>query len=239
MTYIDTLFNRMDVWRHLPNYQLERRADLFFSLYLPETLEAKLGFPVSHTLIPEFPIRIGTIYPDIPIDKSYKIDYVAISADAGKAIFVELKTESRSRRDNQDKYLLAAREAGFPALLAGVLDIFRATHSKDKYYTLLELLESVGQLRVPQEMKRIMSLPNPRGVTEASRAVEISTSVSESRIVYVQPYGDEDNVISFEYFRDVVRRHDDPLSQRFTQSLKEWAAFKAGSKGSPVGGEGW
>ncbi len=45
MKQIDTLFNRMDAWRHLPNYQLERRADLFFSLYLPEVLEAKLGFP--------------------------------------------------------------------------------------------------------------------------------------------------------------------------------------------------
>ena len=47
MKQIDTLFNRVDAWRHLPNYQLERRADLFFSLYLPEVLKAKLGFPVA------------------------------------------------------------------------------------------------------------------------------------------------------------------------------------------------
>jgi hypothetical protein len=78
----------MDACRHLPNYQLERRGDQFFSLYLPEVLEAKLGFPVGSTIIPEFPVRIGMIYPDIPIDKSYKIDYVALSADADKAIFV-------------------------------------------------------------------------------------------------------------------------------------------------------
>lgn len=51
MKQIDTLFNRMDAWRHLPNYQLERRADLFFSLYLPEVLEAKLGFLVGDTII--------------------------------------------------------------------------------------------------------------------------------------------------------------------------------------------
>ncbi len=238
MRQIDTLFNRMDAWRHLPNYQIERRADLFFSLYLPEVLEARLGLPVSDMIIPEFPVRIGTIYPDIPIDKSYKIDYVVLSSDADKAIFVGLKTEGQSRRDNQDKYLIASREAGFRALLAGVLDIFRATHSKEKYFVLLELLESVGQLRIPPEMKRIMSLPNPRGVTEASRAVEISTSVSESKIVYVQPYGEENNVISFEHFRDVVQKHDDPFSQRFAQSLTEWTAFKAGGKRFSVGQEG-
>jgi hypothetical protein len=46
MDLIETLFDRMDGWRHLPNYQLERRADLFFSLYLPTAVEAKLGFEV-------------------------------------------------------------------------------------------------------------------------------------------------------------------------------------------------
>jgi hypothetical protein len=35
MNPIDALFDRMDTWRHFPNYQLERRADLFFASYLP------------------------------------------------------------------------------------------------------------------------------------------------------------------------------------------------------------
>ena len=232
MKQIDTLFDRMDAWRHLPNYQLERRADLFFSLYLPEVLEAKLGFPVADHIVPEFPVRIGTIYPDIPIDKSYKIDYVALSADADKAVLVELKTEGASRRDNQDKYLLASREAGFPALLGGVLDIFRATNSKRKYFALLELLESMGLLRIPMKMNDIMSQANLQGAVEASRKVEITTHATESIIVYVQPNGEGDDIISFEDFRAVVQKHDDPVSQRFAQSLTEWASIKAGEKES-------
>ena len=32
------LFDRLDEWRDFPNYQLERRADIFFSLYLVEAL---------------------------------------------------------------------------------------------------------------------------------------------------------------------------------------------------------
>ena len=54
MKQIDALFDRMDSWRHLPNYQLERRADLFFALYLSKALEAKLGFPIRPELVPEF-----------------------------------------------------------------------------------------------------------------------------------------------------------------------------------------
>jgi len=61
MDLIATLFDRMDGWRHLPNYQLERRADLFFSLYLPAAVEAKLGFSVHPLMVPELPVRIGTI----------------------------------------------------------------------------------------------------------------------------------------------------------------------------------
>lgn len=230
MKQIDMLFDRMDAWRHLPNYQLERRADLFFSLYLPEVLEAKLGFPVSDIIVPEFPVRIGTIYPDIPIDKSYKIDYVALSADADKAILVELKTEGMSRRDNQDKYLLASREIGFPALLGGVLDIFRATNSKRKYFSLLELLESMGLLRIPIDLKNIMLRPGLQGTTEASRAIEITSSAKECIIVYVQPNGNGDDIISFDDFRAVVQKHDDPVSQRFARSLSEWASIQAGNK---------
>lgn len=230
MKRIDTLFDRMDAWRHLPNYQLERRADLFFSLYLPEVLESKLGFPIAEQIVPEFPARIGTIYPDIPIDKSYKIDYVAVSADADKAILVELKTEGLSRSDNQDKYLLASSEVGFPALLGGVLDIFRATNSKRKYFALLEHLESMGLLRIPMEMKKNMSRPSLQGVTEASHSIKITTSTTASVIVYVQPNGTGDDIINFEDFRAVVQKHDDPVSQRFAQSLSEWASVNAGEK---------
>lgn len=230
MKKFDTLFDRMDDWRHLPNYQLERRTDLFFSLYLPEVLEAKLGFPVAEQIVPEFPVRIGTIYPDTPIDKSYKIDYVALSAAADKAILVELKTEGLSRRDNQDKYLFASREVGFTALLGGVLDIFRVTNSKRKYFALLEHLESMGLFRIPVDMKQIMSRPGIQGVTDASRRVEVTASVTDSIIVYVQPNGSGDDIINFEEFRAVVQKHNDPVSQRFARSLTEWARVKAGDK---------
>ena len=41
-----------------------------------------------------------------------------------------------------------------------------------------ELLESMGLLRIPMGMKEIMSRPNIRGVTEASREIEVTTFVT-------------------------------------------------------------
>ena len=222
------LFDRMDEWRHFPNYQLERRADIFFSLYLPRVLEAKLGFAVSSELAPEFPVRIGTIYPSIETDKSYKIDYLAMSADGSTSVFVELKSEGASRRESQDKYLLASQGVGLPALLEGVRRIFRVTNSKRKYFALMLQLEHMGLLQIPEQLKALMLGESLQGVTAASDDIVVTAPTSQPRIIYVQPVGDGPDVISFEEFASVVEREPDPVSQRFAQSLREWASVPAG-----------
>jgi len=56
---IASLFNRLDAWRHLPAYQLERRADIFFGLFLPDALNHHLrsrGISINPRVIPEFPL---------------------------------------------------------------------------------------------------------------------------------------------------------------------------------------
>ncbi|HUW82123.1 MAG TPA: hypothetical protein VMZ31_04905 [Phycisphaerae bacterium] len=232
MKLIDQLFDRMDAWRHLPNYQLERRADLFFSLYLPRVLEAKLGFPVRTALVPELPVRIGTIYPRIPINKSFKIDYLALSTDGAEAVFVELKTEESSRRPKQDSYLAAARDVGLVRLLEGLLDIFGATSAKRKYFCLFERLAGMDLLEIPVAFREIMTRPNLQGANEASRSIRVTARVTRHRIVYVQPNGSGDDIVSFHDFRAIVEQYDDPVSQRFAKSLAEWACVQAGRTAS-------
>ncbi len=61
MSKISVAFDNLDQWRHLPNYQLERRADIFFSLYLKEVIEEKYHVKLHNQIIPEFPVRVGTI----------------------------------------------------------------------------------------------------------------------------------------------------------------------------------
>ncbi|MHA2219407.1 MAG: hypothetical protein ACXACY_26140 [Candidatus Hodarchaeales archaeon] len=230
MIIIKELFDRLDSWRNLPNYQLERRADIFFALYLPEVLEWKFGYRIQKKIIPEFPVRIGTIYPHIKTNKSNKIDYIALSALADKAIFVELKTEGFSRRQKQDKYLLASQEVGLIRLLEGLIDIFRATQSKRKYFYLLLHLESMGLLHIPTQLKEIMGRPSLHGLNGVSHQIEVIANVRQSLIAYIQPNGEGPDTISFPEFANIVKKHEDPVSQRFADSLREWAEIQAGEK---------
>ena len=231
------VFDRMDEWRHLPKYQLERRSDVFFSLYLPEVLEARLGFPIRPEVTPEFPVRKATIYPDHRGDDCCNIDYLALSTTGAESLFVELKTDQGSRRVRQDDYLVRAQQVGLAALLDGVCSIFRATSRqyRPKWFTLLLHLERSRLLQIPTRLKDIMSGDSHRGAPEASRNIVITAPTSTPRIVYVQPHADVDEhvvAISFEEFAAVVARHSDPVSQRFAASLLEWAR-------SPAGGGAW
>ena len=233
---LDTLFDRMDTWRHFPNYQLERRADLFFSLYLPQVLQRKFGKPFLDDLIPEFPVRVGTIDPDQATDKSVKIDYVAVSTDGKMAALVELKTDPKSLREKQYKDLVAARNKGLTALLEGLVKIYQATDAKRKYFRLLAYLQSLGLIHIPAELARIMARDSVQGANAAASAITITSRVEDCQIVYVLPKITEverlkypqAEFITFEEFRVVVTERHDPLSQRFAQSLVEWARVEAG-----------
>ena len=101
------VFELLDRWRHLPAYQLERRADIFFALYLPGIVEHVLGVPVDPRVIPEFPIRKEYSR------RSTKADYFLLSRDGSSAFLVELKTEMKSRNRRQDAYLADARDGGW------------------------------------------------------------------------------------------------------------------------------
>ena len=238
---IAALFDRMDEWRHLPKYQLERRSDLFFSLYLPEVLEARFGFPVNHRVVPEFPVRKATIRPHVRGDDCCNIDYLALSATGSESVFVELKTDQASRRVQQDDYLLKAQQVGLPALLEGICSIFRATTKpyRLKWFALMLHLEGMGLLQIPSELQEIMARPNHRGAPVASKDMVITAPTATPHIVYVQPQaaGDGDGdvtVISFQEHAEVVARHSDTVSQRFAEPLLEWAEVPAGGRaGSP------
>ncbi len=167
----------------------------------------------------------------MPGNKSFKIDYLALSEDLDHAVFVELKTEGASRNPKQDRYLRAAKEKGLAALLEGLLHIFRVTQSKRKYFRLLELLERVGLLQIPPALRETMASDNLQGASSASREVRITCPTSQHLyVVYIQPHRTGPDVITFEEFRTVVQRHDDPVSARFARSLREWAGPGAGTR---------
>ncbi|MBL8046740.1 MAG: hypothetical protein JNL09_09375, partial [Anaerolineales bacterium] len=103
MLKIEEIFDWLDRWRQLPAYQLERRADIFFALYLPEIIAYKFALTAKF-IIPEFPIRIGEISENTENNQSFKADYLVITENRYRFMLVELKTDQGSIRSGQNKY---------------------------------------------------------------------------------------------------------------------------------------
>ncbi len=103
MNSIQDVFGKMDSWRNLPKYQLERRSDIFFAAYLKEVLEAKFD-KIKDQIIPEFPIHKATIKPyfngilKCKGEDSCNVDFVAFALSKPECYFIELKTDIASKR---------------------------------------------------------------------------------------------------------------------------------------------
>ena len=90
------LFDNLDRWRHLPTYQLERRAEIFFSFYFDDILGLN-GKDLQ--LIPEFPLPLSIVAKGEPRKKgsreykqqTCKVDYLVVTHE--KIFFIEIKTD--------------------------------------------------------------------------------------------------------------------------------------------------
>ena len=228
---IDQVFKNLDEWRHLPSYQLERRADIFFSLYLKEVLEEKFaerlkGICLNDVLIPEFPFRKGAYDAKNEKDnQSTKVDYLAVSKDHEHVFLVELKTDNASVGSNEE-YLQNAKSAGFAKLLEGVLAIRKATSAKTrgKYDCLIGQLEKLELVKEEQN-----SNSGSTGKTIIRKKYQSSLKVDTPKIAVVMltPTDLVTNRYKFESvtfldFRKTVKKYEDPLSRRFLKSLEEW-----------------
>lgn len=239
---INSIFSNLDRWRHLPSYQLERRADIFFSLYLIEVLQEKLKTEMCLEVIPEFPLNAAVLGLDvkwkIPGERSFKVDYFVISGDRKAAFLIELKTDAASHNKKQAEYLYRAREASFTTLLAGLKKSFAKSNAKRKYFQLLLSLERLGLVGISDSLKDIMRRGTLKGATDAIS--EITTEQAESveirKIVIIQPKVDpkpekpidDAIVITFDDFIAVARKKNDWVSKRFVESLERWKDTEAG-----------
>ncbi|RFF29409.1 hypothetical protein [Wenzhouxiangella sediminis] len=231
MEKIDQLFAKLDKWRNLPTYQLERRADIFFSLYLREVLEVRTGLNIHETLIPEFPLHKKTLDSEKGNNQSFRADYLAFSSDLNKVWLVELKTDGGSTRLSQNDYLKQAKNAGFNALLKGLIRVISASSSKRKYLHLLKDLERVGVIANVEGLDVYARQSNLRGFTNELRQVNILPADPVINLVCIHPLEKEnddfDEWISFQQFRQTVKRYGDHVSVRFCESLQRWET-KAG-----------
>lgn len=202
MNFINTLDSLLD-WKNLPAYKAEPRVDFIVAGALPEIIRHKFNEEID-LIIPEFPIRIGSIYPDKNINRSFKLDFYLL-LKSGRNIFIEFKTDSGSRREKQDKYLKASEKVGLKVLMDGVIKIYNATTYKKKYLYLIEKLISKSLLSV---------VDNKITETVKNELIEI---------VYIQPQSKNENEIGFDEISELMKKSDDKLYQHFGEILKSWS----------------
>lgn len=189
-------------WKKLPAYGLEPRIDSIIGFYLPEIISYYKKNEIID-IIPEFPIRGRTIFHNFSSEKSYRMDFLLISKENPNYL-VEFKTDSNSRRERQDTYLLKAKEKKLDALINGIKFIYSATEYKDKYDHLIN------------KLKRL-SLLNDN--------LEFIGSNKDIEIIYVQPSkSKEDNIIDF---REIVewlnaKPNKDIFEKELCNALLKW-----------------
>ena len=136
---IEKVFKNLDTWHHLPDYQLEGRVAPFFALFLRDVLSEALGVELHEILIPEYPLRIGTLREasadaeptgvDRPNkkkasdDQSKNVDYVTFSKDGTTAYLLELKTDLGSVNCEQQRYLQSASNVSMEKFVDGIIQI--------------------------------------------------------------------------------------------------------------------
>ena len=223
----------MDAWRHLPAWQLERRADLFFGVFLATVLEATFDVAINPRIVPELPLLKRLVQARArPGLSSVKLDYFAMAADGSRGFLVELKTDVRSRRAGQDAYLHAAQRVGLPALMQGVVDIvvgprLRDVHRDHKYAWMVHALSELGCLTAPDAYRRAVYAEDRTGLTAAARSLAVTAPDCPLEVVYVQPVRSDEEAsgtttIDFEAFAAVIEATKEPMGARFAQSLRDW-----------------
>lgn len=219
---IDKIFELLDKWKNLPAYQLERRADIFFALYLPEIIKQKfkLDDEVENLhIIPEFPVRTRGINKKTGKEtfRSNRIDYAVVSK---KIVYlVELKTDTGSINDPQKEYLRKTK-TNKTNLIKDIVDIYHSENSDDKYKNLLSLLANMNWV------EKIVNVEETSKKCKYKVINDLNAYAIE--IVYILPeeiIKEEDiTEIDFNYIAEILNEKKDVLTVRFIESLKKWTA---------------
>ena len=231
-TTIAHLFDLLDRWRHLPAYQLERRADIFFALFLPEVLGKHLKVDINPILVPEFPIRKSNTNRNL----SNKIDYFALSKDEERAFLVELKTDTKSINKDQIEILKCTHQKGIDKIIGGLKSIAKSKSVaksppiRKKYFHMLRALSDLSLIEIPDmdNLKKLL-FSGPFRTDKYNKyiqGIDIKICPRSLEIVYILPENNDLipscwHRIYFDSFADHAIQGSS-IGCRFAESLYRW-----------------
>ena len=213
MSTIAKYFETLRDWKKLPAYKAETRVDSIVGFALPQVFAHARDLEVV-SVIPELPLRIGSVRPQHEgkrfANRSYKVDFFVVTA-CGKNYLVEFKTDSRSRRENQDDYLQDAKSVGLTAIVTGILTLYSKTTYRQKYEHLLSKLKAAGLIE------------------GSGSTLEPSVAVDDLQIIYIQPHikvGDKGlNIVDFKTLADALETEfsGDEFMREAALAFRTWA----------------
>jgi len=199
-------FEMLIDWKQLPAYRLEPRIDSFIGYYLREIVSCFTGKEIIG-VIPEFPIKKEQN------NQSNRVDFLLISKE-GPHYLVEVKTDSKSRRKEQDDYLKEAKGKGLEELVNSINSIYEGSgEKKEKYEYFIKKLEKSEIVKITNEVKNKFEFKFIDGKNK------------EIEIIYVQPSkNDKDIIIDFEYISEWIKRNNniDNFEKELCKALLEW-----------------
>lgn len=157
---VEVLVQQLDQFRRFPQYALERRLDVFLSLFVEEFLSTRFEAPV-HMVAPEFPLhREGN-------HLSTHVDYLLRREGPNPAwLFVEVKTSAEEVSREQLATYREAREYGMRHWRRDLLSSRDAAQGdaprKTRYNRLLEQLAKAGAWQGEHPIEVVyLSPPSP------------------------------------------------------------------------------
>jgi len=208
---VEMMLKNLDNWRHLPKYQLERRADMFFGLFIRHIMEARYG-RMHDLIIPEFPYK-----NDKERNTTVNFDYVLFSENLDRVFVVELKTEPESAGGINNSYLNKVVEIPFEDIIGDLKSVVAATNQKNKYNCLIKLLEQIGFI-----------------LKDSGNKWECSPKTGKPTVVYLTPKLKKElngkfDMILFDEAADILSKSGGAVECHFASYLRRWNDNPAGS----------
>ena len=221
---IEKIFKLLKKWNKYPKYQLERRLDIFFTIYLPEILKEKGIYFELKDIFPEFPLKKEN-------NQSTNADYAIFENkdDEANLYLVELKTEMNSISLKQTDYYKKAQEKNLIDILGEIIEIKKHSKQWRKYEKLLK------------DIKERYNIIKPNSKVEEKKREWIVNDNSPKilnniKVIYIVPNNEKDELLkeknNFEviYFDDIIKiienKYNDRLSKMFCSILKKMRSSK-------------
>ena len=212
----------VDKYRLFPKFQLERHVDTIFGIYLPEILDThfkeKNNFS-SAAIIPEFPISKKILLDEYSKDDARSIDFLVLSDNDDEAIFVEIKTDMRSRNDKQEGDYSKLLNVKFDEVVKKLIKTIQSSKYKTKYVMLINELHKYNIIHIDRQFFKTF-IDSGKIFTKYINEIRVVENNRICKMLYIMPIQDDNSKNDCIPFDEII--HNRKIDPDFRKYLEIW-----------------